>query len=294
MLINGKIIADQIQQEIKEILNEWKGSKPCLAVIIVGDHSPSLIYVNRKIKACAQTGIESIRISLPFDISQKSLIEEIEKLNENSKVNGILIQLPLPPHIDPLTVIQHLCPEKDVDGLHPMNVGKMLIGEKETFLPCTPYGIKVLLERSHIEVSGKHVVIVGRSNLVGKPMAAILMQNTQGANATVTVAHSRTAHLKELCLSADILIAAIGRPKFINAEMIKTGAVVIDVGINKILDSTQKTGFTIIGDVDFENVKDKCAFITPVPGGVGPMTIAMLLSNTLKSFLRSCAKDLRF
>lgn len=287
MLIDGKAIADQIQQEIKTILEKVQGPKPCLAVIIVGDHAPSLIYVNRKRKACAEIGIESILIALPSTITEEKLISEVEKLNQDAKVNGILIQLPLPPHINPIHVIRHISPAKDVDGLHPINVGKMLIGEKDAFLPCTPHGIKVMLERSNIPVSGKHVLVMGRSNLVGKPMAAILMQNAEGANATVTIAHSRTANLKELALTADIIIAAIGQAKFVTADMVKQGAVVIDVGINKINDPAQKSGYKIVGDVDFENVEKKCAAITPVPGGVGPMTIAMLLSNTLKSFMNT-------
>lgn len=284
MLINGKAIAEEIQKEIKLFVDTQQNSKPCLAVIIVGDHPPSVIYVNRKIQACKETGIESIRIALPSDISEESLISEIDKLNNNPKVNGILLQLPLPKQINPIHVVSRISPDKDVDGLHPVNVGKMLIGEKDAFLPCTPHGIKVLLERSNVDVSGKHVVVLGRSNLVGKPMAAILMQNAEGANATVTVAHSRSANLNALCLSADIIIAAIGQPKFITKEMVKEGVGIIDVGINKITDITQKSGYKIVGDVDFDHVKDKCSFITPVPGGVGPMTIAMLLWNTIKSF----------
>lgn len=284
MLIDGKAVADQIQSEIKEILSHHK-NRPCLAVIIVGELAPSIIYVNRKIKACAEVGIDSIKIALPSQITQAELIAEIEKLNQNPKVNGILLQLPLPKHINPNQVIRCILPEKDVDGLHPINVGKMLIGDKDAFLPCTPNGIKVLLEKSNIDVCGKHVVILGRSNLVGKPLAAILMQNALGANATVTIAHSRSNHLKELCQTADILIAAIGQPRFVTADMVKEGAVIIDVGINKMDDVTQKSGYQIVGDVDFDNVKSKCSHITPVPGGVGPMTIAMLLSNTLKSFL---------
>lgn len=287
MIIDGKSIANEIQQEIKNFLSSLKGFKPCLAVIIVGDHAPSLMYVNRKTKACAEVGMESIKIALPATISENALIQEVEKLNQNSKVNGILIQLPLPAHINPIQVLRHISPDKDVDGLHPFNVGKMLIGEQDAFFPCTPYGIKVLLEHSHIDVSGKHVLILGRSNLVGKPMAAILMQNASGANATVTVAHSRSSNLKELCLSADIIIAAIGQPLFVKADMVKKGAVIIDVGINKIDDPSQKAGYRIVGDVDFDQVKEKCTAITPVPGGVGPMTIAMLLSNTLKSFMNS-------
>lgn len=284
MIINGKEIAEEIQKEIKIFVDQQQGSKPCLAVIIVGDFPPSVIYVNRKIQACAETGIESIRIALPSTISEENLIAEIEALNHNPKVNGILLQLPLPKHMNPVHVVNRISPEKDVDGLHPVNVGKMLIGDPSAFLPCTPQGIKVLLERSNVDVSGKHVLVLGRSNLVGKPMAAILMQNATGANATVTVAHSRSLNLNALCLSADIIIAAIGQPRFITKEMVREGTGIVDVGINKIDDASQKSGYKIVGDVDFENVKDKCAFITPVPKGVGPMTIAMLLWNTIKSF----------
>jgi len=285
MLIDGKKIANEIQKELKFSLDNISGPKPCLAVIIVGNHPPSLIYVSRKMQACAEVGIESIRIALPSEVSEEELILEIVKLNQNSRVNGILLQLPLPQHINPITVLREISPAKDVDGLHPFNVGKMLIGEDDAFFPCTPYGIKILLERSNIDISGKHVVIIGRSNLVGKPLAALLMQNTSGANATVTVAHSRSENLKNICLTADIIVAAIGQPLFLKADMIKEGAVIIDVGINKINDSSQKAGYKIVGDVDFDEVKGKCSFITPVPGGVGPMTIAVLLRNTFKSFI---------
>jgi len=317
MLIDGKAIANQIHAELKEKLAAFQEKKkaasiashhrversqhiasdrisdetkkivqkPCLAVIIVGEHPPSLIYVSKKMQACAETGIDSIRIALPDTIPEDALIAEIETLNRTAHVNGILIQLPLPPHINSSRVIRCVDPSKDVDGLHPINVGKMLIGEQDGFFPCTPLGIKVLLERTHIDVAGKHVLILGRSNLVGKPMAALLMQNAQGANATVTVAHSRSLHLKDICLSADVLIAAMGQPQFITADMVKEGAVVIDVGINKMIDTAKKSGYKIVGDVDFDHVKQKCAFITPVPGGIGPMTIAMLLSNTIKSFM---------
>lgn len=284
MIIDGKAIAGQIQKEIQQAVSQLSGRKPCLAVIIVGKHPASQIYVDRKAKACAEVGIRSIKKSLPADVSENELIQEINKLNEDIAVDGILVQLPLPEHMNPIKIIHHISPAKDVDGLHPANLGKLLIGEQDAFASCTPLGIKVLLERSNIEVAGKHALIIGRSNLVGKPMAAILMQNTPGGNATVTIAHSRTKNLKELCRMADIVIAAIGRPKFVIADMLKQGVIVVDVGINKIPDAQTSTGYQIVGDVDFNNVKDKCAFITPVPGGVGPMTIAMLLSNTLKSY----------
>lgn len=285
MIIDGKAIAEQIQKEIQQEIVQLKGRKPCLAVILVGNHPPSQIYVSRKTKACESIGMRSIRRILPDNISEEELLQELNALNRDSEVDGILVQLPLPPHINPVKMIYHISPEKDVDGLHPHNVGKLLIGDPSGFVPCTPLGIKTLLERSDIETNGKHVLIMGRSNLVGKPMAALLMQNAPGANATVTVAHRFSKNVKELSVLADILIVAMGNPRFVTAEMIKEGAVVIDVGINKI-DSDLSSGYQIVGDVDFDQVKNKCAFITPVPGGVGPMTIAMLLHNTLKSYLK--------
>jgi methylenetetrahydrofolate dehydrogenase (NADP+)/methenyltetrahydrofolate cyclohydrolase len=286
MLINGKAIAEQIQDELKLKISQLKGRKPCLAVIIVGDNPASKIYVDRKTKACAAVGITSIRQELPVSISEQALVQAIEQLNNDANIDGILVQLPLPAHINPLKITQKIDPSKDVDGLHPTNAGKLLTGDQTAFLPCTPLGVKELLERSKIEVAGKHVLVIGRSNLVGKPMAAILMQSATGGNATVTIAHSRTSNMKELCLMADILVVAIGQPKMITADMVKKDAIIIDVGINKVNDPTRSSGYQLVGDVDFENVKDKCSFITPVPGGVGPMTIAMLLSNTLKSYLQ--------
>lgn len=286
MLIDGKAIADQIQEELKLKISHIQGRKPCLAVIIVGNNPASKIYVDRKTKACAEIGITSMRHEFPESISELALLQSIDLLNKDQNIDGILLQLPLPAHINPLKMTQNLDPSKDVDGLHPTNVGKLLTGDQSAFLPCTPLGVKVLLERSGIDVAGKHVLVIGRSNLVGKPMAAILMQSATGGNATVTIAHSRTNNLKELCLMADILVVAIGQPQMITADMVKQGTVIIDVGINKIDNPTRSSGYQLVGDVDFEKVKDKCAFITPVPGGVGPMTIAMLLSNTLKAFFQ--------
>lgn len=292
MIIDGKAIADQIQQEIKTEITQLINSHrpPCLAVILVGDHSPSKIYVARKTQACASVGMTFIKKELPTTISEKELLAQIDALNNNPNVDGILVQLPLPPHVNPLKITEHIDPKKDVDGFHPYNVGKMLIGEPQGFLPCTPLGIKLLLDRTGIEVASKHVLVIGRSNIVGKPMAAILMQSTPGGNATVTIAHRHTRNIKELCLVADIIIVAIGQPKFITADMINPGTVIVDVGINKIV-STNSKGYEIVGDVDFENVKDKCSYITPVPGGVGPMTIAMLLKNTLQSYLRTISSE---
>lgn len=285
MIIDGKAIASQIQNEIKEQVNAINGRKPCLAVILVGNNPASEIYVNRKTLACQETGILSIRKNLPADCAEKDLLQVLDGFNRDHAVDGILLQLPLPAHINSARVLQFISPEKDVDGLHPVNAGKLIMGDTEGFAPCTPLGIKVLLERSKIPVSGKHVVIMGRSNLVGKPMASLLMQNAPGANATVTVVHSKSSNLTAICRQADIIIAAIGQPQFLKADMVKDNVVVIDVGINKIEDASSGKGYRIVGDVDFDNVKDKCEFITPVPGGIGPMTIAMLLSNTVKSRL---------
>lgn len=286
MIINGSAIASEIQQEIRQIIAQSSGRRPSLVMIIVGENPASQIYVSRKSKACQLVGIESRVFVLPIDTSEAKLIAQVNQLNHDQGVDGILIQLPLPPHMHPDRVIPHLAPSKDVDGMHPFNVGKMLIGDPETFFPCTPMGIKVMLERSGIDVAGKHVVIIGRSNIVGKPLAAMLMQNIPGGNATVTVAHRHTTDLCSLCRTADVLIAAIGQPEFVTAEMVKPGAVVVDVGINRISDPASPKGYRIVGDVDFERVKDVASLITPVPGGVGPMTIAMLLSNTLKSYFQ--------
>lgn len=284
MIIDGKKIAEEIQQEIKHTIQRYSTRPPCLAVVLVGHHPPSQIYVNRKTQACAEVGIQSIKRELPVTISEESLLAEVDALNCDPNIDGILVQLPLPPHINPMRITHHIHQDKDVDGFHPYNVGRLLIGETDGFLPCTPLGIKVLLDRSNIEMTGKHVLIIGRSNIVGKPMAAMLMQGMPGANATVTIAHRYSVDLKMLCQFADIIIVAIGQPKFITADMVKEGVVIIDVGINKISNPNKKNGYQIVGDVDFDQVAPKCAYITPVPGGVGPMTIAMLLHNTLLSY----------
>lgn len=284
MIIDGKKVANEIQQEIAHTITHYIGRKPCLAVILIGHHAPSQIYVNRKTQACESVGILSIKVELPHTISEAELLEEVEQLNQNPLIDGILVQLPLPPHINPNHITHHIRPDKDVDGFHPMNVGKMLIGETDGFIPCTPLGIKVLLDRYNIEMTGKHALVIGRSNIVGKPMAALLMQSAPGANATVTIAHRYSVNIKMLCQLADLIIVAIGQPKFITADMVKEGVVIIDVGINKITDPSRKSGYQIVGDVDFSQVESKCSYITPVPGGVGPMTIAMLLHNTLLSY----------
>ncbi len=280
MLIDGKKIAAEIQAEIEKKVSQLPSRKPGLAFILVGENPASQSYVRSKKKACANVGIVSTTIELPATVAQSDLIKQIEEFNRNPEVDGILVQLPLPPHIDEKTITAAIDPAKDVDGFHPVNVGKMLLGEEDGFLPCTPYGIKVLLERAKIPVEGKHVVIVGRSNIVGKPLAAILMQKKPHCNATVTIVHSQSENLHSITRSADILVAAIGRPLFVKTEMIKPEATVIDVGINRLPDGK------IVGDVDFQEVSKKARAITPVPGGIGPMTIAMLLQNTLSSFLK--------
>lgn len=285
-IIDGKAIADLMQQELKESIGRLSGRKPSLCVILVGDHPASKIYIERKRKACESVGIVSIKKELPAAITEEGLIEEIEKLNQDPAIDGILVQLPLPHHINPNHITTAIDPKKDVDGFHPLNVGKLLIGQQDGFFPCTPFGVKVMLERSGIEVSGKHVLVLGRSNIVGKPMAALLIQSMPGGNATVTIGHSNSQNIEEHCRMADIIIVAIGKPRFIKADMVKEGAVVIDVGINKIEDPSKPGGYRIVGDVDFDEVAPKCSYISPVPGGVGPMTIAMLLQNTYKSFLQ--------
>lgn len=281
-LIDGKAIAAKIEKKIAEEIKQIKDRRPGLAFILVGDDPASTSYIHSKKKKCHEVGIISIDHVFESTISEAKLLHEIEHLNKNPAVDGILIQLPLPKTISTQKIMEAVSPKKDVDGFNPINVGKMLIGEIDGFFPCTPLGIVTLLSEYQIPVEGKHVVIVGRSNIVGKPLAAMLMQKSPECNATVTVAHSYSEHLKEICLSADILVAAVGKAKTITKDMVKHGAVVIDVGINRV--SEKK----IVGDVDFDAVAPLTSHITPVPGGVGPMTIAMLLSNTLLSYHRSC------
>ena len=273
-LIDGKLVSTQIKDELREEVSalKEKGIVPCLAVIQVGNDPASSVYVNNKKKACAYIGIESLSYELEDTISQEELLAIIDELNHNDMVHGILVQLPLPKHIDEEVVIQAIAPKKDVDGFHPETVGNMCIGSKG-FLPCTPAGVIQLLKRSNIEISGKECVVVGRSNIVGKPMAILLLRE----NGTVTIAHSRTKDLKEVTKRADILVAAVGKPKFITADYVKEGAVVIDVGIHRNEDNK------LCGDVDFDDVVDKVSAITPVPGGVGPMTIAMLMNNCVET-----------
>ncbi|MCQ2080202.1 MAG: bifunctional methylenetetrahydrofolate dehydrogenase/methenyltetrahydrofolate cyclohydrolase FolD [Lachnospiraceae bacterium] len=273
-LIDGKVISQTIKDELKEKVEKMKeqGITKCLAVIQVGDNPASTVYVRNKKKGCEYIGIDSLSYELPENTSEDELVKLVKELNANDKVNGILVQLPLPSHINEDVIIKTIDPAKDVDGFHPQSVGALCIGQKG-FVSCTPAGIIQLLKRSNIEIAGKECVILGRSNIVGKPMSLLMLRE----NATVTVAHSKTQNLKEVCKRADILIVAIGKPKFVTDEYVKDGAVVIDVGINR--DENNK----ICGDVDFDLVEPKCKAITPVPGGVGPMTIAMLLNNCIEA-----------
>lgn len=282
-IIDGIAIAKQIQERVALAVSKLPRTLG-LAFILVGNDPASESYIRMKKKRCQEVGIRSFDCELSDQISEQILLEQIEVLNQNPEIDGILVQLPLPPHINTLNILSAVDPSKDVDGFHPINMGKILIGKLDGFLPCTPHGVQVLLTHAQIPVHGKHVVIVGRSNIVGKPLAAILMQKAPHCNATVTVAHSQSQHLSEICRSADILVAALGKPEFIKPDMVQDGAVVIDVGINRV---ALKNGQTqIVGDVDFAAVAPKCAHITPVPGGVGPMTIAILLANTLLSYQR--------
>jgi len=280
MILDGKAIAKKIEEQVCSATSHLQGRKPSLAFIRVGEDPASLTYIKMKKKKCAEVGITSYDVELSKEVSEEVLLREIDHLNTDPEIDGILVQLPLPPHINSHHILSAITPEKDVDGFHPINMGKLLLGETGGFFPCTPYGILVLLKHANIDPAGKHVVILGRSNIVGKPLAALLCQKQEGANATVTLAHSRTENLKTLCQSADILIAAMGNPHFVKADMVKEGAIVIDVGINRV-------DGKLIGDVDFDAVAPKCSLITPVPGGVGPMTIALLLSNTLLSYQRN-------
>ncbi len=284
-LIDGKQIATDIRAELKQrvaTLQEKTGITPGLAVILVGDDPASRSYVTAKEKACAELGIRSFDNRLPADTSEADLLALIAKCNADPAVHGILVQLPLPRHISESKVILAIDPKKDVDGFHPVNVGRLVIGEK-AYLPCTPHGVVQLILRSGIPLEGAHVVVVGRSNIVGKPLANLLIQKAPTGNATVTVCHTRTKDIKKYTLQADIVVAATGRPNTITADMIRDGAAVIDVGVNRVEDSTKAKGYRLVGDVDFEGVKEKASFLTPVPGGVGPMTITMLMYNTVQA-----------
>lgn len=284
-ILSGKETAEGIKREIAAEVNARISagkSRPHLAAILVGDDGASQTYVNAKVKACAQVGFESSLVKLDASISEAELLAKVKELNEDSRIHGFIVQLPLPDHISDQKVIEAVSPQKDVDGFHPLNVGRMVLG-LPCFLPATPYGILQLLQRNKIATEGKHCVVVGRSHIVGSPMSILLARNSSPGNCTVTLAHSRTQDLKALTLQADIIIAAVGRPQFITADMVKPGAVIVDVGIHRIADESRKSGYRLIGDVDFDEVSTKVGAISPVPGGVGPMTIVALLKNTLQA-----------
>ena len=285
MIIDGKGLAETIKGELKaevDKIREQEGNIPHLAAVLVGDNPASASYVRNKVKFCEGAGFESTLIRKDVSITEEELLEIIDDLNKNEDVDGFIVQLPLPDHINEDKITMAIDPNKDVDGFHPVNFGKMAQG-LDAFLPATPYGILTMLERYDIETSGKHCVVVGRSNIVGTPMSILLSRKANPGNCTVTLTHSRTKDIMAECQRADILIAAIGIPHFITSEMIKEGAVVIDVGINRVEDETRKSGYRLVGDVDYDSVSEKCSFITPVPRGVGPMTVTALMMNTLKA-----------
>jgi methylenetetrahydrofolate dehydrogenase (NADP+)/methenyltetrahydrofolate cyclohydrolase len=290
-IIDGKQVAESMRAEIKEEVKKLRQEDivPGLGVILVGEDPASQSYVTAKERTCEELGIYSDDNRLPENTTQKDLLALIDRMNKDAKINGILVQLPLPKHLDEAEVLLAIDPNKDVDGFHPTNIGKMVAGQK-AFLPCTPHGVIQLLIRNGVKIEGAHVVIVGRSNIVGKPLANMLIQKAPNRNATVTVCHTRTKDLSHHTLQADIVVAAAGRPNTVTADMIKDGAVVIDVGVNRVEDATKKRGYRLVGDVDFEAVKEKASLITPVPGGVGPMTITMLMYNTVESAKKAAGK----
>jgi methylenetetrahydrofolate dehydrogenase (NADP+)/methenyltetrahydrofolate cyclohydrolase len=284
-LIDGRSIAKKVRDEAAakaRTLTE-KGIRPGLVVVLVGEDPASVVYTSSKAKAAEEAGMYSLNLRRPAETSEVELLDKIDELNSDARVHGILVQMPLPRHINADNVIRRINPSKDVDGFHPVNVGKMLIGERDGFIPCTPAGIQVMLRESGVRTPGKNCVIIGRSNIVGKPMAALMVQDNDNANCTVTVCHRHTADLKSQTRAADILIVAAGRAGMVTGDMVKHGAVVIDVGTNRITDAKTKTGTRLVGDVDFDSVREIASKITPVPGGVGPMTIAMLMANTVRA-----------
>ena len=290
ILLDGKKTSIDIKAEIRKEVDELVSrgvKKPHLAAILVGSNGASETYVGAKVKACEQVGFDSTLVRFNEDVSELDLLNEINKINNNQNIDGLIVQLPLPNHIDELKVTQAINVEKDVDGFHPTNIGRMALN-LPTYLPATPAGIMELLSRYNIKTSGKHCVVVGRSHIVGSPMSILMARNNIPGNSTVTLTHSRTKNLKEITRTADILIVALGKAQFINSEMIKDGACIIDVGINRVKSEKTKSGWKLLGDVDFDSVANMCSSITPVPGGVGPMTIAMLLKNTLKSAKNKC------
>ena len=284
-ILDGKATSLSIQEAIAtEVIKRVNSGekRPHLAAVLIGNDSASKAYVGHKVKACNAVGFDSTLIEKEEGITEEEVLKIVEDLNNNDNIDGFIVQLPLPSHIDAQKIIEAVCPSKDVDGFHPINVGKMALG-LETFLPATPAGVMTLLKHYNIDTNGMHAVVIGRSDIVGNPMSALLRSNTNPGNCTVTQCHRRTIDLKSHTLQADLIISAVGKPNFITEEMVKEGAIVIDVGINRISDSSKKSGSRLVGDVDFENVASKCSWITPVPGGVGPMTIATLLQNTLQA-----------
>ena len=284
-LIEGRGVAEKVYAELRDEIAQLqqRGVTPGLAVVLVGDDPASRAYVRSKDKMCRELGLHSVKLELPTATTQEELLARVDELNRDSAVHGILVQSPPPKHIDEAAIVRALDPSKDVDGFHPMNVAKLALGDDSGFVPCTPLGCQRLLVDSGTQISGAHVVVLGRSMIVGKPMAMLLMQKGKQADATVTVVHSRTRNMQEITRSADIIIAAIGQAQFLKAEHIREGAVVIDVGINRVDDRNAQRGYRLVGDVAFDEVSEKAAAITPVPGGVGPMTIAMLMANTVKA-----------
>jgi methylenetetrahydrofolate dehydrogenase (NADP+)/methenyltetrahydrofolate cyclohydrolase len=284
-LIDGRAIAEKVYAELRREIADLKsnGVIPGLAVILVGDNPASRAYVRSKDKMCRELGLHSQKVELPASIGQSELLDWVQKFNRDPRIHGILVQSPPPEHIDEAAIVRALDPRKDVDGFHPDNVAKLVLDDASGFVPCTPLGVQRLLVESQVEIAGAHVVVLGRSMIVGKPLALLLMQKKQNANATVTVAHSRSRDLSQITRSADILIAAIGHAEFVKADQVREGAVVIDVGINRVEDATAARGYRLVGDVAFDAVAKKATAITPVPGGVGPMTIAMLMANTIKA-----------
>jgi methylenetetrahydrofolate dehydrogenase (NADP+) / methenyltetrahydrofolate cyclohydrolase len=284
-ILDGAALAKTIRREVAEEVAKVSrdGHRPGLAAVLVGDDPASAVYVRSKGKACEEAGMHSVTLRLPVETSEEELLATVDRLNQDPEIHGILVQLPLPKHVDSQKVLRRIDPSKDVDGFHPVNVGKLVIGDRSAFRPATPYGVQQILIRSGIETRGAHAVIVGRSNIVGRPMANLLIQQGPGGDATVTVCHSRTRDLPAVARSADILIAAIGKPEFVTADMVRPGAAVIDVGINRVDDPSNPKGYRLVGDVAYGPVSEVASAITPVPGGVGPMTIAMLLQNTLQA-----------
>ena len=288
-ILDGKLISNQIKDELTQKVAQIKADgkrPPHLAAVLVGNDGASLTYVGSKVRSCEKIGFESTLIRLEETISEEELLDQIEKLNNDETLDGFIVQLPLPKHIDEEKILLAIDPDKDVDGFHPTNFGKMAL-EMETFIPATPFGIVELLKRYHLDISGKHAVVIGRSHIVGRPMSILLSGKNQPGNATVTLTHSRTQNLAELTRNADVVVSALGVPNFLKADMVKEGAIIIDVGITRVPEKNHPKGYVITGDVDFEAVKEKASYITPVPGGVGPMTIAMLLQNTFLAYSRN-------